>query len=41
MTLGVWWILALPMALAVAITAGSALLSVRKVYRADPAELFR
>lgn len=41
MTLRVWWILAWPMFLAVAITAGSALLSVRKVYRADPAELFR
>ena len=41
MTLRVLWILVVPMFLAVAITAGSALLSVRKVYRADPAELFR
>ncbi len=40
MTLRVSWILALPMFLAVAITTVSALLSIRKVTQADPADLF-
>lgn len=41
MSVCVWWILALPMFLAVFITAGSALLSIQEVRKADPADLFR